>query len=207
MIRPGKFEVVEYVRQRLPEITVETVMFNPCYQEWPGSVYSAKKVFSENNLVLLPDSYLSLIPPAKGETLAVTYPSGKTLAEAVVDALYQYKVVFGCIACKDWQRLKTLGAVRMEKGIVTAFQDKPLPGEMLKESYNGFWGCYAFAKEYGKSLYDFLIPSLHHHPLRLTEQHFYPPGVIPVVDYYDLGTWENIKRFKKEREMIFSKST
>jgi hypothetical protein len=32
--------------------------------------------------------------------------------------------------------------------------------------------------------------------VQLAEQPFYPPGVIPLGVYYDLGTWKNIERFK-----------
>jgi molybdopterin-guanine dinucleotide biosynthesis protein A len=204
VIRPGKSAVVEYVRQRLPGINVTAVMFNSHHQEWPGSVYSARDVFSRNNLVLLPDSYLSLVAPSREDNAVTMAHRGKPLVESVLEALSRYNVVFGCCQCRDWERLKTLGAVRIEKDIVTAFQDKPQPGEG-PESFNGFWGCYGFTREYAKPLYDFLIHSLHHQPLPLSEQPFYPPGVIPVADYYDLGTWENIERFKRERGTVFNR--
>jgi len=94
--------------------------------------------------------------------------------------------------------LETLGAVRMENDRVTAFQDKPRSNE-LPGQFNGYWGCYAFGKEMGKTLYDFLIHSVIHQPLPLKAQPFYPPGIIPIGEYYDLGTWENIERFKKQK--------
>jgi hypothetical protein len=197
VIRPGKFDVVDYVSQRLAGITVETVMFDSNYREWPGSVYSAKGVFSENNLVLLPDSYLSLTAPGRDNHPDTTDSRGKTLVETVLAALSRYKVVFGCIPCKDPQRLKNLGAVRIEKNVITAFRDKPPPGEQ-SEILNGFWGCYAFKKSEGKALYDFLIRAVRQEPLPLTGQPFNLPGVIPVAEYYDLGTWEIIETFRKE---------
>lgn len=197
VIRPWKTEVVEYVSRQLPGMPMETVIFNDNYREWPGSVYSAKDVFSKNNLVLLPDSFLSLSADSKLENPAVTGSNARTLVELVEDALSRCKVVFGCIKCTDVKVLETLGAVRMENDILTAFQDKPRSNE-LPGQFNGYWGCYAFEKEMGKPLYDFLIHSVLHQPLPLEAQPFYPPGVIPIGEYYDLGTWENIERFKKE---------
>jgi hypothetical protein len=197
VIRPWKTEVVEYVSEQLPGIPVETVIFNDNYKEWPGSVYSAKDVFSKNNLVLLPDSFLSLSADSNLENPAINHSNDRTLVELVSNALHRHKVVFGCIKCTDVKILETLGAVRMENDIVTAFQDKPRPNE-LPEQFNGYWGCYAFGKEMGKSLYDFLIHSVLHQPLPLKAQPFYPPGIIPISEYCDLGTWENIERFKKE---------
>jgi NDP-sugar pyrophosphorylase family protein len=198
VIRPWKTEVVEYVSDQLPGIPVETVIFNDKYKEWPGSVYSAKDIFSKNNLVLLPDSFLSLSAHSNLENLAINHANGKTLVELVEDALSRHKVVFGCIKCTDMKTLETLGAVRMENDRVTAFQDKPRSNE-LPGQFNGYWGCYAFGKEMGKTLYDFLIHSVIHQPLPLKAQPFYPPGIIPIGEYYDLGTWENIERFKKQK--------
>jgi hypothetical protein len=197
VIRPWKTEVVEYVSEQLPGIPVQIVIFNDNYMEWPGSVYSAKDVFSKNNLVLLPDSFLSLSTCSHRKKNYITEPGGKTLVELVSDALSRHKVVFGYIKCTDVETLETLGAVRMENNIVTAFQDKPRSNE-LPGQFNGYWGCYAFRKEMGKPLYDFLIHSVLHQPLPLKAQSFYPPGIIPIGEYYDLGTWENIERFKKE---------
>lgn len=197
VIRPWKTEVVEYVSEQLPGIPVETVIFNDNYREWPGSVYSAKDVFSKNNLVLLPDAFLSLSAHSNLETPVITDCNDRSLVELVSIALGRHKVVFGCIKCTDVKILGTLGAVRMENDIVTAFQDKPRPNE-LPGQFNGYWGCYAFEKEMGKPLYDFLIHSVLHQPLPLEKQLFYPPGVIPIDEYHDLGTWENIDRFKRE---------
>ena len=197
VIRPWKTDVVEYVSGQLPGIPVETVIFDDNYREWPGSVYSAKDLFSKNNLVLLPDSFLSFSTHSNLENPAITDSHAITLVESVSIALRRHKVVFGCIKCTDAKVLETLGAVRMENDILTAFQDKPRPDE-LAGPFNGYWGCYAFAKEMGKPLYDFLIHSVLHQPLPLEAQPFYPPGVIPIGEYYDLGTRENIERFKRE---------
>jgi hypothetical protein len=194
VIRPWKTGVKDYVSRQLAGIPVETVFFDDNFLEWPGSVYSANNLFSNNNLVLLPDSFLGLSTNPKES--AVTDLNGKTLVELVQDALCRYGVAFGCIKCRDAKVLANLGAVRIKNDIVTAFQDKPPLNESLAQ-FNGFWGCYAFKKEYGKPLYDFLIHSVLHQPLSLIKQPFYPPGVIFVEQYFDLGTWENIARFKR----------
>ena|GEM_PF-954846 len=203
--RPWKMEVAEYVSQRLrrlPGITVETVMFNDSYSEWPGSVYSASESFSENNLVLLPDSCLGL---SEGPSCTLSISTcfnekGETLVESVLNALKKYKLVFGSIECTEKKILKQLGAMRVEAGEVSAFQDKP---KKNIEQYNSFWGCYGFRKEYGRAIYDFLIQSVQHRPVSLKEQPFYPVGTIPLHSYRDLGTWENIRRFRRDCFILF----
>jgi len=203
--RPWKMEVAEYVSQRLrgfPEITVETVMFNDSYSEWPGSVYSASEFFSENNLVLLPDSCLCLSEgPSCTLSLSTCFnEKGETLVELLLNVIKEYKLVFGSIECTEKKILKQLGAMRVEDGEVSAFQDKPFQNF---EQFNHFWGCYGFRKEYGRAIYDFLIKSVRHRPVSLKEQPFYPVGTIPLHSYWDLGTWENIKKFRRDCFILF----
>lgn len=198
VIRPWKKEVAEYVAEKLSGVKVETVLFNDNYSEWPGSVYSAAAFFSEYNLVLLPDSYLCLA--SSNSCLPVSYSpvtcfneKGKTLVELALDALKKYKVIFGAVPCTDHDVLKGLGAMRVDQEIVIDFQDKP---QMGLEQYNSFWGCFGFREKYGQALYDFLIRSVRHQPVFLEEQFFYPPGIVPLYSYQDLGTWDNIRKFQ-----------
>lgn len=193
--RPWKVEVVEFISRKLPEIIVETVMFNNAFSEWPGSVYSASEFFSENNLVLLPDSYLRLSEGSSCNFSTCFNDNGETLVQRVLNALKEYKVVFGSVKCTEKKILKQLGAMRVEDGEVSALQDKP---SQNLEQFNSFWGCYGFRKEYGRAIYDFLIKSVQHLPVSLKEQPFFPIGTIPLYSYRDLGTWENIKRFRQE---------
>lgn len=195
VIRPWKEAVKEYVSQKLPGITVETVLFNDAFREWPGSVYSASGVFSHRNLVLLPDSCLRLREGASCGAAVCFNEEGKTLVELVSEALEKYGVVFGSVSCTDPGVLKHLGAMRVEGGQVTVFQDKPF--ENLGR-FNSFWGCYGFRREYGKSLYDFLIQSVDHREVSLEARPFYPVGVVPLHSYQDLGTWETIARFRSD---------
>jgi len=197
VIRPGKEEVVEHVRRKLPGIRVKKVFFNDSYYEWPGSVFSARSTFSDNNLVLLPDSILNVggIPAGSEKVPICRDHKGFTLIKSVIDGLSAYKVVFGWIPCDDRQELKNLGALRVEEGMVTAFQDKPVDSF---ESYNGYWGCYAFRKEVGESLYRFLVNSVRRRPTSLAEQSFHPAAAIRLHSYRDLGTWPAIRRFRQE---------
>ena len=82
--------------------------------------------------------------------------------------------------------------MRVDAGKVTAFQDKPA-GNL--EEYNSYWGCYGFQKHAGAELYRFLLASVRHKSPVLAKQSFFPPAIIPVASYHDLGTWENIESF------------
>jgi hypothetical protein len=197
VIRAAKQDVADYVREQLTGIDVTRVMFDDNYHEWPGSVYSAKKCFSRYNLVLLPDSFLSL---ARGVSLepVTTYPpgdggfEGESLTGRVMKKLAEHGVVFGWVKCSHRDTLAGMGAMKVEKGLVTAFQDKPGKGF---EGFNGLWGCYGFRREWGRGLYDFLTASVRHQPVSLQKQGFYPPGTVDIAAYYDLGTPERASAF------------
>ncbi len=198
--RPEKLEVAEYVCQQLQGFSVETVMFNEEFIEWPGSVYSANTLFSQFNLVLLPDSFLSLSGNTAGPTVATADAKGKSLVDLMMEGLARSPVVFGCIPCSDGNILKSMGAMRVENHRVVAFQDKP---GTAAEEYNCFWGCYGFRKEAAKPLYDFLACSVSHRRVSLREKSFFPPGTFPIPVYYDLGTWQRVEEFKKLNAQFF----
>lgn len=186
--RPWKRGVAAYVAENLPDIPVTMVMFNDDYSEWPGSVLSAERFFSEKNLVLLPDSYLAL-------KNTETDQQGNTLVELMCRELQDNRAVFGTVACDDPDLLSQLGAVAVENGKIVRFQDKP---EQDQDQFNGFWGSYGFRKEFGESLYKYLIQSVRHQPLPLEEQPFHPAGAVPIDYYRDLGTWERVRAFRRE---------
>jgi hypothetical protein len=197
VIQPWKLEVVAYVKKSLGEIPVKTILFDDNFQEWPGSVFSAAGAFSRNNMVLLPDSFLSFASATREPS--TTDLHGKTLVDLMLESLMNRAVAFGCIHCCRPDLLTRLGAVRVEEGNVTVFQDKPVLNDSIGD-FNGFWGCYGFRGEMGRTLYDFLIDSVHHRSQSFEKQPFFPPAAIDIKTYYDLGTWDNIGRFLEETE-------
>jgi len=195
VIRTWKQAVADYVQEKLPGRPVQAVLFDDRFDDWPGSVYSARETFSPANLVLLPDSLLDLAGRKSGIMPRCFDEKGLSLLELVFTNLEKKKSLFGWVPCSDATILKDLGALRVEQGEVTAFQDKPKKDFQL---YNGFWGCYAFREEVSRALYEFLIHSVRQTPLPLEEQPFSPPGAIPLAAYRDFGTWPAIRPFQAQ---------
>jgi hypothetical protein len=190
VIRPGKEEIIDYIRYRCPFIEIVPVLFNNDYFEWPGSVYSAQAVFEKKNLVLLPDSLLLV-----DNHCIYCNQQGKTLLEMVLSALEQNNVCFGYIACSEPIILRQMGAMRISHGKVELFCDKP---HRMTSLYNSYWGCYGFLKSFGKELYNFLIDSLLHKKTSICGCSFNSVGVFPLSGYYDLGTWSMISQFQND---------
>ncbi len=182
--KPGKTQVVDYIRNTLPrQIPIIPIDFDHNYEEWPGSIYSAKAYYTEYNLVLLPDSYL-------------TIPPNQSLLQVMLSALQNHSLVFGTRLCSDPTSLQNLGALYVEdNSTITRFQDKPQKDQHL---YNGYWGCFGFRKDIADELHDFLIKSVKKHAVNYNDRSFYPAWSFEVDDYYDLGTWSRIEAFKAE---------
>jgi len=196
--QPWKEMVADHVKNALPKNKVLSVFFNSSYEEWPGSIYSAQEYYSEFNLVLLPDSYLSLSTdqPCRSN-------SGKNLLIQILDKLMSHNLVFGYVPCRDPQILKNLGAVFVNNDeLITAFQDKPR--ENL-DQFNGFWGCFGFGRLISHQLYQYLITSVRHLPQTIGNSPFYYPGSVRLHEYYDLGTWDSINMFKTIFNRPYSK--
>lgn len=188
--RPWKQAVPEYVQTQLPELEVRAIHFNDSFYDWPGSVYSAAAEYSPGNIVLLPDSFLAV----SGDDPFHQSP-GNPLITCLTRELKHNDLVFGAVPCLDFDRLKKLGALFVESRTVTRFCDKPDADFHL---YNSFWGCYAFSRDIGLPLYQFMLASVQQRPLPTTHASFFPAAAIPIADYYDLGTWPSITSFRTE---------
>ncbi len=195
VIQPWKTEVSDYVRQVLPGVPVETVFFDNALHEWPGSVHSARSFYEDINIVLLPDSRLSLSPAEMTRD-----SDGKSLVVRVIESLQNHDVAFGYIPCSDPAVLQHLGALHVTSqhadfGIIDRFQDKP---DRDFASFNGYWCCYAFRAEAGESLYRFLHRSVMHDKTDIVSESFHPVSAFPVHAYMDLGTREAGELFRSQ---------
>ena len=195
VIRPGKESIADFARQTLPgAINVHRIYFDSRYDEWPGSIHSAKETFARLNIVLLPDSFLSL-----SEADWLHDNQGRTLLELADHALSGGAALCcGAVACTDRAKLGQMGAVALDQGsappVVRAFQDKP----RAPDSYNAFWACLAFKPQIADELHEFLIASVKHEDSRYESRSFFPASSFPVESYSDLGTWESIDDFRSD---------
>jgi len=196
IIRDGKESVVDFVRNYLDPETFEViaVYFDTRFEEWPGSVYSAKSYFQTFNLVLLPDSYLVL--SKRDRFHHETQFGGLTLIDATHFALQSSPLVFGVKETQQAGEMKRLGAVSLipKQKIISGFADKPHD----PSAYNGIWGCFAFRADIADELHAFLMASVRHQNNQYLQRSFYPAHYFSIADYQDLGTWEQIECFRKK---------
>jgi len=192
VIKPGKESVFRYVSEQLPNIAVNYVMFNNYFREWPGSVYSAKKEFSEKNIVLLPDTFIKF----GTDDLIYSDVNGETLIGKAANSLENARIVFGVSKCSNPERVSSLGAVMVEGDRIRIFKDKP---ETELNKYNGVWGLYGFVETAARELYEFLIDSVEKRESKEYLLAELDPKVFYIDSYHDLGTIESVGKFINSR--------
>ena len=155
-------------------------------KEYTGSIKSAKHLFGEKNLILLPDTYLKL--KDKGDIL-----------EIVNDSLNETGFAFFYKKESDPNMLKTKGSlVVSDDNLVLDYEDKPQ--ENLNK-FNSFWCSFAFRKRVFDTCIEFMEKSTLNHRFLVGEIEntpIYKSKAIEVDEYVDLGTWEKIYEFTKK---------
>ena len=187
VVKPKTSAVFDYVSRCLPGVSVRRCPFDSQYSEWPGSVYSASAFFGQYNVVLLPDSLLTLSPES-----SLIHRNGECLLETVRTGLEKRPVYFLVVA-ETSPRLSQLGAVRVEQGQVLNLSDKPA-GDL--SAFNAFWAVYGFRQARGRALYRYLKAAVAHQPAPFPLSELGPPGDDFIDSYQDLGTWEAIENFR-----------
>tara|TARA_R100001015_G_C4632428_1_gene195961 strand:+ start:647 stop:1369 length:723 start_codon:yes stop_codon:yes gene_type:complete len=180
-----KTELVKYLSRYKSRFNISFTFFNPIETEYTGSIKSAKHLFGEKNLVLLPDTFLKL-------------KSSQDIVNLVSDSLNETGFTFFYKKEKDHKMLRTKGSLSIDdNNLVQEYEDKPQ--EDLNK-FNAFWTAFAFRKRVFDNCIEFMEKSTLKHRLLVGEiknSNIYKSKAIEVEDYIDLGTWEQIYKFNQ----------
>jgi len=182
VINEEKTEIVKYLAKYKSKYDISFTYQNPDEIEYTGAIKSAKHLFGENNIVLLPDTLLTL-------------PKGVSLAQTVQHHLDKYEFAFLFKPETDKQMLMTKGCVQLDENMrVLAYEDKPLDNI---SKFNGYWCSFAFKKEAFDECIAFMEQStlkLGQPKLLIEQTPIFKSKSIEVEDFKDLGTWEEITK-------------
>ena len=180
-----KTELVKYLSRYKSRFNISFTFFNPIETEYTGSIKSAKHLFGEKNLVLLPDTFLKL-------------KSSQDIVNLVSDSLNETGFTFFYKKENDHKMLRTKGSLSIDdNNLVQEYEDKPQ--EDLNK-FNAFWTAFAFRKRVFDNCIEFMEKSTLKHRLLVGEiknSNIYKSKAIEVEDYIDLGTWEQIYKFNQ----------
>ena len=182
VINEHKPELLTYLAKYKDRFNISFIYQDPSEQEYTGAIKSAKPLFGEYNLVLLPDTIMKL----KGNNDLFTLVK-EALTETGFTFLYKKE--------NSEDILKTKGALEINgEGMVINYCDKP---KNYVQYYNAFWCAFAFRRRTFNSCIEFMEKSTLQksvEPDEIKETPIYGSKAIEVEDYVDLGTWPEIRR-------------
>jgi len=188
VINEHKTDLVKYLARYKDRYNISFVYQNPNEQEYTGAIKSAAHLFGEHNIVLLPDTILTLEP-------------GVDLYSLVMQNLTATGFVFLYKPCGDENMLRTKGALTVDSDKkVQAYVDKPT---VDVEQYNAYWCAFAFRRRAFNSCIDFMEKSTLRQTVdvdAIKSTPIYGSLAIPVLDYVDLGTWPEIRRVINDQD-------
>lgn len=188
IVNEDKPELLSYLAKYKDRYNITFTYQNPSEKEYTGAIKSASHLFGEHNLVLLPDTLMTL----SGES---------DLYELINSSLTETGFTFLYKKESDAEILKTKGALVVDKNnLITAYEDKPLND---LEKFNAFWCAFGFRKRTFNQCISFMEKSTLKHQVTNDEikgTPIYKSKGIPVQDYKDLGTWSEIRRMLLNEE-------
>ena len=101
-LNENKTELVKYLSRYKSRFNISFTFFNPAETEYTGSIKSAKHLFGEKNLVLLPDTFLKM-------------KSSQDIVNLVSDSLNETGFTFFYKKENDHNMLRTKGSLSIDK--------------------------------------------------------------------------------------------
>ena len=181
-LNENKTELVKYLSRYKSRFNISFTYFNPVETEYTGSIKSARHLFGEKNLVLLPDTFMKM-------------KSSQDIVELVSESLNETGFTFFYKRESDPNMLKTKGALSIVDDLVQEYEDKPQENQ---DSFNSFWTAFAFRKRVFNQCIEFMEKSTLNHRQMVGEiknTPLYNSKAIEVEDYVDLGTWDQIYKW------------
>ena len=181
-LNENKTELVKYLSRYKSRFNISFTYFNPAETEYTGSIKSARHLFGEKNLVLLPDTFMKM-------------KSSQDIVELVSESLNETGFTFFYKRESDPNMLKTKGALSIVDDLVQEYEDKPQEDQ---GRFNAFWTSFAFRKRVFNQCIEFMEKSTLNHRQMVGEiknTPLYNSKAIEVEDYVDLGTWDQIYKW------------
>ena len=182
VINEYKTEIVKYLSKYKSHYNLSFTYQKPSEDEYTGAIKSAEHLFGDNNIVLLPDTILTL-----AKNVNVLESVDRNLNEHGFTFFFKQEI--------DAAILKTKGCLRVDRQLrVLAYEDKPSANI---SRFNGYWCAFAFKKKVFNECISFMEQSTlkkERPNIKIVDTPLYNSKVIEVSDYKDLGTWGELKK-------------
>lgn len=193
IIGPHKFDTVRYLYEKYNDKVELVFIFKKTDQVGvKTAIRSAKHLLGDKNIFLMPD------------TIIEYKDKNVPLIDKMLATLDQQPFVFASKNESSVTRLKLFGALRIKKGKVVDYEDKPRK-EVSK--YNAFWVAYGFRRE----VFDEVVSVIEKNTFKrpnyrklFRESPIYNSISITVAEYIDIGTWTNLSAYLLRQYLIKS---
>lgn len=180
IINEEKTDIVKYLSKYNTKFNISFTYQNPNEPEVTGAIKSAYHLFSDQNIVLLPDTILTL-------------PKKMDLKVEVERQLTTKEFTFLFKREDDFNILKSRGCIKLDAhDRVINYVDKPRTAEV---DFDGYWCGFGFRKS---SFFNF-IKLIEHSTLKrvgnapdIKNTVIFESSITEIEDYKDLGTWEEL---------------
>lgn len=187
VVRPQCLGAATYLDRYTSTTKLAFCFQNSSLPETIGAVLSAKHLFSDYNVVLLPDQ---LIEP---------HPAWPDPVGALLMALDETPFAFLCQSEQRFERLSRDGALAIEATGDHAFRvvdyaDKP---QRPRPGMNAIWAAFGFRRAVAEEGLQLMHRSTLGHPVTQEEVQASPlfrSRALPVSSCLDLGSWEALRR-------------
>ena len=185
VINEDKTDIVKYLSKYKDKFNISFVYQNPAELEYTGAIKSARHLFGKNNIVLLPDTIMTLYP-------------NHDLGATVLKRFEQDSFAFFYKTETEAKMLSTKGALKITYGKVEAYLDKPSINDAA--NYNAFWCSFAFQEHAFDQAINYMDATTlrKSSPIEFKHTPLYHSMGIEVQDYQDLGTWDEIRRLLRD---------
>ena len=191
IINEEKTEIIKYLSKYKSKFNISFTFQNPDEYEYTGAIKSAKHLFGDDNIVLLPDTIL-------------TMPSGVDIYDEVKIKLNKNKFTFLFKEEIDEKMLSSKGSLELDDKLrFIDYEDKPSKN---LSRFNGYWCGFAFKKEVFDNCIAFMEQStlkIQKPPQSIKETYIFNSDVIEVKEFKDLGTWKEIGKVLSNQDSNF----
>jgi UTP-glucose-1-phosphate uridylyltransferase len=181
-ITKDKTDLVRYVSKYAKKFNIIYTYFNEDYNEFPGSIRSAMDLFTEKNIILLPDSFMK-------------YDSVNGLYQDVMHELDHNQCVIFFKESNSNEYKKSKGCIKVSSDSrLVDYVDKPESADY----FDGVWCSIAFVESSLNSILSAIEASTFKHDSKekiFQTSRMMNAKCIAVSEYIDLGTWDDLKRF------------
>jgi NDP-sugar pyrophosphorylase family protein len=180
-ITKDKIDLISYLKKYTFKFNIKFIYFNDDYSEFPGSIRSAEPLLGHQNLILLPDTYISFAYDSFYEKIMNSFKSQSQFFVVKKSTDYNFLSSKGCLVLDS-------------ENCINHYEDKPI----CLSNFNAVWSGICFSKTKFESTLSVIESATFKQDDAneiFIKSKFYKSIPVIVDEFIDLGTWNDLSKF------------